>query len=181
MGPEHQGTIHLGCETMEQLHHSYLDATENRCSKLPLIEMTIPSSIDTTISPPGQHVINLFCQYTPYSVEGGWTSANKRAFCDDVFDLIERYCPGFKHSVIGEPDILTPVDLEEEFGLTGGSIMHGAMGLERIFFNRPFAEIADYRTPIRGLYMCGAGMHPGGGVMGAAGRNCARVINGGEF
>ena len=178
-GIEHEGTIHIGCESMESLHNAYQDAEyKNIVSKTPLIEMTIPSVLDNTLAPEGHHVINLFCQYTPYQPKDGeWNEESKRKLAKHIFRLIDDYAPNFSKSIIGEPDILTPKDLEVTFGLTGGNIFHGEMTLDRLFITRPVASGASYRVPgIKGLYLCGASTHPGGGVMGAAGRNCSRAV-----
>ncbi|XP_065828221.1 pyridine nucleotide-disulfide oxidoreductase domain-containing protein 2-like [Oscarella lobularis] len=169
-GPHLACTIHLGCETMASLHGAYLDAECGRASTVPLVEMTIPSVLDSTLAPPGKHVASLFVQYTPYAAT--WTDETKNAFADRVFDLIDVYAPGFTASVVGR-EVLTPPDLEAIFGLTGGNIFHGAMSLDQLYFARP-----AYRCPVKGLYLCGSGAHPGGGVMGAAGRNAALVVTG---
>uniref|UniRef100_A0ACD5WXE3 Uncharacterized protein n=1 Tax=Avena sativa TaxID=4498 RepID=A0ACD5WXE3_AVESA len=176
-GPEHMGTIHIGSESMEEIDIAYKEATGGVSSTRPVIEMTIPSVLDKTISPPGQHVINLFVQYTPYKLsEGNWQDSTvRRSFAERCFSLIDEYAPGFSSSVIGY-DMLTPPDLEREFGLTGGNIFHGAMGLDSLFLMRPAKGWSDYRTPVEGLYLCGSGAHPGGGVMGAPGRNAASVV-----
>ncbi|CAL9092311.1 unnamed protein product [Musa acuminata var. zebrina] len=176
-GPQHVGTIHIGCESMESIDIACKDALNGIPSRRPIIEMTIPSALDRTISPPGQHVINLFIQYTPYELtKGSWQDPNVReAFAQSCFSLIDEYAPGFSSSIIGY-DMLTPPDLEREFGLTGGNIFHGAMGLDSIFLMRPVKGWSDYRTPVKGLYLCGSGTHPGGGVMGAPGRNAASVV-----
>ncbi|XP_051214725.1 uncharacterized protein [Lolium perenne] len=176
-GPEHMGTIHIGSERMEEIDVAYKEATGGVSSTRPVIEMTIPSVLDKTISPPGQHVINLFVQYTPYTLsEGSWQDPTvRRSFAERCFSLIDEYAPGFSSSVIGY-DMLTPPDLEREFGLTGGNIFHGAMGLDSLFLMRPAKGWSDYRTPVKGLYLCGSGAHPGGGVMGAPGRNAALVV-----
>ncbi|KAJ1254994.1 hypothetical protein BS78_K301800 [Paspalum vaginatum] len=176
-GPEHMGTIHIGSESMDEIDLAYREAAGGTSSKRPVIEMTIPSVLDKTISPPGQHVINLFVQYTPYKLsEGSWQDSNVReAFAKRCFSLIDEYAPGFSSSVVGY-DMLTPPDLEREFGLTGGNIFHGAMGLDSLFLMRPVKGWSDYRTPVKGLYLCGSGAHPGGGVMGAPGRNAAAVV-----
>lgn len=176
-GPEHMGTIHIGSESMEEIDVAYREAADGISSKRPVIEMTIPSVLDKTISPPGQHVINLFVQYTPYKLsEGSWQDSNvRKAFAERCFSLIDEYAPGFSSSVVGY-DMLTPPDLEREFGLTGGNIFHGAMGLDSLFLMRPAKGWSDYRTPVKGLYLCGSGAHPGGGVMGAPGRNAAAVV-----
>lgn len=178
-GPEHEGTIHLNCESMEQLHRGFLDLEQRGATSTePLIEMTIPSAMDQTISPPGQHVVNLFVQYTPYApTKGPWDDAARAALARHVFASVDRYAPGFSDSVLGEPDVLTPPDLERVFGLTGGNIMHGSMSLDRLYFNRPAPGAAAHRVSgLAGLYLCGAGCHPGGGVMAAAGRNAATVV-----
>ena len=178
-GPEHEGTIHIGCESMESLHAAYRDAEYSKVpSMTPLVEMTLPSVLDPTLAPEGHHVVNLFTQYTPYTPsDGPWDQASKQEFSERIFGLIDQYAPGFSESIVGEPDILTPPDLEKTFGLTGGNIFHGEMTLDRLFITRPASSGASYRVPgVKGLYLCGAGTHPGGGVMGAAGRNCSRAV-----
>ncbi|XP_047952615.1 pyridine nucleotide-disulfide oxidoreductase domain-containing protein 2 isoform X2 [Salvia hispanica] len=175
-GPQHMGTIHIGAERMEEIESACLDSLNGIPSRRPIIEMTIPSALDKTISPPGKHVINLFIQYTPYKPsDGSWEDSEYRSsFAQRCFDLIEEYAPGFNSSIIGY-DMLTPPDLEREIGLTGGNIFHGAMGLDSLFLMRPVKGCSNYRTPVKGLYLCGSGAHPGGGVMGAPGRNAALV------
>lgn len=176
-GPQHVGTIHIGSESMDEIHSACQDAVNELPSRRPIIEMTIPSVLDKTISPPGKHVINLFIQYTPYKPsDGNWADAAYReSFANRCFSLIDEYAPGFSSSVIGY-DMLTPPDLEREIGLTGGNIFHGAMGLDSLFLMRPIKGWSSYRTPLRGLYLCGSGAHPGGGVMGAPGRNAALTV-----
>ncbi|KAJ6420081.1 hypothetical protein OIU84_030074 [Salix udensis] len=176
-GPQHVGTIHIGSESMEEIDSACQDAVNGVPSRRPVIEMTLPSVLDKTISPPGKHVINLFIQYTPYKPsDGSWgNTAYRESFAQKCFSLIEEYAPGFSTSIIGY-DMLTPPDLEREFGLTGGNIFHGAMGLDSLFLMRPVKGWSSYRTPLQGLYLCGSGTHPGGGVMGAPGRNAARVV-----
>lgn len=171
------GTIHIGSESMAEIDSAYRDALNGLPSQRPIIEMTIPSVLDRTISPPGKHVVNLFIQYTPYkTLEGSWQDpACRESFAQRCFALIDEYAPGFSSSVIGY-DMLTPPDLEREFGLTGGNIFHGAMALDSLFLMRPVKGWSNYRTPLQGLFMCGSGAHPGGGVMGAPGRNAARVV-----
>ncbi|XP_040999626.1 pyridine nucleotide-disulfide oxidoreductase domain-containing protein 2-like isoform X1 [Juglans microcarpa x Juglans regia] len=177
VGPHHTATIHIGSESMEEIGLACQDAWNGLPSRRPVMEMTIPSSLDKTISPPGKHVVSLFTQYTPYKpTDGSWEDPTYRElYAQRCFNLIDEYAPGFTSSVIGY-DMLTPPDLEREFGLTGGNIFHGAMGLDSLFLMRPVKQWSDHRTPIRGLYMCGSGSHPGGGVMGAAGRNAAYVV-----
>nr|XP_028950365.1 pyridine nucleotide-disulfide oxidoreductase domain-containing protein 2 isoform X2 [Malus domestica] len=176
-GPQHVGSIHIGSESMEEFQLAWQDAVNGLPSNRPVIEMTIPSVLDKTISPPGKHVINLFTQYTPYSPsDGHWgDTVYRELFAQKCFSLVDEYAPGFSSSIIGY-DMLTPPDLEREIGLTGGNIFHGAMGLDSLFLMRPVKGWSNYRTPLKGLYLCGSGTHPGGGVMGAPGRNAARVV-----
>jgi phytoene dehydrogenase-like protein len=174
-GPQHFGTVHL-CPDQDFIERAYDDAKYGSFSREPVVECTMPSSLDSTIVPPGKHLMSMFTQYAPYTLESGpWTDALRNEYADRCFDVVERYAPGFKDSVI-DRQILTPVDLEEKFGLTGGSIFQGAMPLHQLFAFRPVPGYAGYKTPIRGLYLCGAAAHPGGGVMGAAGWNAARVM-----
>ncbi|XP_008072148.1 pyridine nucleotide-disulfide oxidoreductase domain-containing protein 2 [Carlito syrichta] len=175
--PHHQCSIHLNCEDTLLLHQAFQDAMDGRPSRRPMIELCIPSSLDPTLAPPGCHVVSIFTQYTPYTLAGGkvWDEQERNAYADTVFDCIEAYAPGFKDSVVGR-DILTPPDLERIFGLPGGNIFHCAMSLDQLYFARPVPLHSGYRCPLRGLYLCGSGAHPGGGVMGAAGRNAAHVV-----
>jgi phytoene dehydrogenase-like protein len=175
-GPQHRGTVHI-VSTLDEIEGAYRDACAGKESERPVIEMTLPSSLDNSLAPPGKHVASLFVQYTPYRLAAGsWEEpGRKEAFADRVFRVIEEYAPGFTASVIAR-DVLSPLDLERVFGLTGGNIFHGSMGLDQLFWLRPAAGYARYRTPVEGLYLCGAGAHPGGGVLGAPGRNAARVV-----
>ncbi|XP_038188475.1 pyridine nucleotide-disulfide oxidoreductase domain-containing protein 2 [Arvicola amphibius] len=175
--PYHQCSIHLNCEDTLLLHQAFEDAKGGLPSQRPMIELCIPSSLDPTLAPPGCHVISLFTQYTPYTLAGGktWDEQEKNTYADKVFDCIEAYAPGFKSSVLAR-DILTPPDLERIFGLPGGNIFHGAMSLDQLYFARPVPQHSGYRCPVQGLYLCGSGAHPGGGVMGAAGRNAAHTV-----
>ncbi|XP_003497835.1 pyridine nucleotide-disulfide oxidoreductase domain-containing protein 2 [Cricetulus griseus] len=175
--PHHQCSIHLNCEDTLALHQAFEDAKDGLPSQRPMIELCIPSSLDPTLAPPGCHVVSLFTQYTPYTLAGGkiWDEQEKNNYADKVFDCIEAYAPGFKSSVLAR-DILTPRDLERIFGLPGGNIFHGAMSLDQLYFARPVPQHSGYRCPIQGLYLCGSGAHPGGGVMGAAGRNAAHEV-----
>ncbi|KAI4385146.1 hypothetical protein MLD38_003204 [Melastoma candidum] len=176
-GPQHLGTIHIGSERMDEIDIACQESVNGFPSSRPIIEMTIPSVLDQTLCPPGKHVINLFIQYTPYNPsDGSWTDpAYRNSFANRCFSLIDEYAPGFSSSIIGY-DMLTPPDLEREIGLTGGNIFHGAMGLDALFLMRPVKGWSNYRTPVPGLYLCGSGAHPGGGVMGAPGRNAAQLV-----
>jgi phytoene dehydrogenase-like protein len=177
-GPQHRGTVHL-CPDQDFIERAYDDAKFGRMSAEPIVECTMPSSLDPTVAPPGKHLMSMFTQYAPYRLNGsGWSTASRNEYADRCFDVVEKYAPGFKASVI-DRQILTPVDLEETFGLTGGSIFQGAMPLHQLFMFRPVPGYASYNTPVKNLYLCGAAAHPGGGVMGAAGWNAARVMLGG--
>ncbi len=175
-GPQHRGTIHI-CPTLDYIEEAYDDAKYGRPARNPILECTIPSAVDPTVAPPGKHLMSMFIQYFPYALRDGDADvqAEKECFADRCFDVLEEYAPGFKASVISR-QVLAPVDLERRFGLTGGNIMQGAMTLSSLSFMRPLPGYADYRTPIRNLYLCGAATHPGGGVMGACGYNAAREI-----
>lgn len=175
--PHHQCTIHVNCESTDLIHSGFADAQAGRFSQKPMIEMVIPSSLDPTIAPPGCHCVLLFTQYTPYKLSDGkeWDDQTRNDYADTVFDIIEQYAPGFRKSVIGR-DILTPPDLERIFGLTGGNIFHGSMSKDQLYMFRPTSALSNYRSPIAGLYLCGSGAHPGGGVMGSAGRLAAQTV-----
>jgi phytoene dehydrogenase-like protein len=175
-GPQHRGTVHL-CPDQDYIEHAYDDAKYGRPSERPVLECTLPSAVDPSVAPPGQHLMSMFVQYAPYKLrEGNWDDL-KEKFADRCFDIVEEYAPGFKRSVIAR-QVLSPLDLERTFNLTGGNIFQGAMSLNQLFFLRPVVGYADYRTPIRGLFLCGSAAHPGGGVIGAAGLNAAREILG---
>ena len=173
-GPQHRGTVHL-CPDQDFIERAYDDAKYGKPSREPVVECTIPSALDPTVAPPGQHLMSMFVQYAPYALRDGTWEERKDAFADACFDFVERYAPGFKRSVLAR-QVLSPVDLERTFNLTGGNIFQGAMSLHQLFMFRPIPGYAGYRTPIAGLYLCGSAAHPGGGVMGAAGRNAAREM-----
>jgi phytoene dehydrogenase-like protein len=174
-GPHHRGTIHIS-PTMDYIERAYDNAKYGCPSEYPIIEATIPSVLDDTLAPPGKHVMSMFTQYFPYKLASGLSlQEEKEKYAERCFDLMNEYAPNFRRSVIGR-QVLSPADLERRFGLTGGNIMQGTMSLSSLSFMRPVPGYADYRTPVRGLYMCGAATHPGGGVMGACGYNAAREI-----
>ncbi|MEE9607535.1 MAG: NAD(P)/FAD-dependent oxidoreductase [Myxococcota bacterium] len=174
-GPEHAGTIHLGATSLEALEASFRAAQAGNLPERPMIELTLPSALDASLAPEGRHVASLFIQHVPYALVGTTWEAERDRFADRVFALVEEVAPGFTRSVL-QREVLAPPDLERVFGLSGGNIFHGAMSLDRLLFMRPLPGWSRYRTPLRGLYLCGAGTHPGGGVMGACGRNAAREI-----
>ncbi|HWP34852.1 MAG TPA: NAD(P)/FAD-dependent oxidoreductase [Thermodesulfobacteriota bacterium] len=173
-GPHHRGTIHI-CPDLEYIERAYDDAKYGRPSAAPVLECTIPSVVDPTVAPPGRHLMSIFVQYAPYALrEGSWEGL-REAFADRCFALLDEYAPNFSRSVVAR-QVLTPVDLERIFNLTGGNIFQGAMIPSQLFSFRPVPGYASYRTPVRGLYLCGAAAHPGGGVTGVPGRNAAREI-----
>ncbi len=175
-GPHHRGTIHI-CPDQDYIEHAYDDAKYGRPSARPVLECTIPSVVDPSVAPPGRHLMSMFVQYAPYRLrEGSWDDL-REPFADRCFDLLDEYAPNFKRSVLAR-QVLTPLDLERTFNLTGGNIFQGAMTPSQLFSFRPVPGWARYRTPIRGLYLCGAAAHPGGGVMGTPGLNAAREILG---
>ncbi|MEO1993761.1 MAG: NAD(P)/FAD-dependent oxidoreductase, partial [Planctomycetaceae bacterium] len=154
---------------------AYEAASKGMPSARPIVEMTIPTSVDSSLAPDGHHILSLFVQYAPYALESGNWDDQKDAFADRCLNEIARYAPNVPGSVLHR-QVLSPVDLERVYGLTGGNIFQGAMSLNQLFSLRPVAGWGDYRTPIRGLYVCGSAAHPGGGVMGACGRNAAGEI-----
>ena len=174
-GPEHSGTIHIGASSLDELDAAFEAARRGQLPERPLIELTLPSAIDPSLAPPGRYVASMFIQYAPYTLEGSTWQTERERFADRVFALVDEVAPGFSSSVIHR-EVLAPPDLERIFALTGGNIFHGAMSLDRLFFMRPVPDYSRHQTPVRGLYLCGAGTHPGGGVMGACGRNAAGVI-----
>jgi len=175
-GPQHHGTIHI-CPDRTYIEKAYDRAKYGYISDHPVIEATMPSALDDTLAPPGQHVMSMFTQYFPYTLapDAGTLEENKRRYAERCIDIMTEYAPNFRRSVL-HYQVLAPADLEATFGLTGGNIMQGAMSPSSLFFMRPLPGYADYRTPVAGLYLCGAATHPGGGVMGACGFNAAREI-----
>ena len=173
-GPQHKATMHL-CPSVEYIERAWDDAKYGRPSRSPLIEMTIPTMYDPSLAPPDHHIMGIFLQYAPYTLKDTDWDIEREPYSQRILDVIEEYCPNIREVVI-EHQALTPLDLERRFGITGGNIFHGEMSLDQMFVMRPLAGWARYRTPIHGLYLCGSGAHPGGGVMGAPGHNAAREI-----
>ena len=158
------------------MDQAYLDAKAGGWSKRPIVEMLIPSTLDDSLAPPGQHVASLFCQHVaPVLPNDASWDAHREEVADVMIDLVNSHAPNFKAAVLGR-QIMSPLDLERTFGLIGGDIFHGALSLDQLFSARPMLGHADYRGPLKGLYMCGSGTHPGGGVTGAPGHNAAREI-----
>jgi phytoene dehydrogenase-like protein len=162
--------------SLEYMDQAYLDAKASGWSKRPIIEMLIPSTLDETLAPQGRHVASLFCQHVaPVLPDGASWDAHRETVADLMIDLVNTHAPNFKAAVLGR-QIMSPLDLERTFGLIGGDIFHGALSLDQMFSARPMLGHGDYRGPVPGLYMCGSGTHPGGGVTGAPGHNCAREV-----
>jgi phytoene dehydrogenase-like protein len=173
---EHHGAGIIIAPSLRYMEQAYFDARAAGWSRRPIVEMVIASALDDSLAPPGRHVASLFCQHVAPDLPDGssWDDHRDRV-ADLMIDTVDAYAPNFKNSVLGR-QIFTPLDLERTFGLVAGDIFHGALDLGQIFSARPVLGYADYRAPIPGLYMCGAGTHPGGGVTGAPGHNAAREI-----
>jgi phytoene dehydrogenase-like protein len=173
-GPQHRATMHI-CPSIDYIERAWDAAKYGQPSPSPLLELTVPTMYDPSLAPAGKHIMGIFLQYAPYTLKGATWDQLREPFGDRVLQLIGEYAPGFE-SLVEHRQILTPLDLERQFGLTGGNIFHGEMSLDQMFVMRPLAGSARYRTPVKGLYLCGSGTHPGGGVMGAPGYNAAREI-----
>ena len=173
---EHHQSGIIIAPSLAYMEQAYFDARTYGCSRAPIVEMLIPSTVDDSLAPRGNHVASLFCQHFAPELPGGldWDGIREDA-ADHVIDTVTRYAPNFKGAVLGR-SILSPLDLEREFGLTGGDIFHGALTLDQLWNARPVLGYADYRAPVKALYLCGAGTHPGGGVSGIPGYNAAREI-----
>lgn len=162
--------------SLSYMERAWFDARRHGWSREPIIEMLVPSTLDDSLAPRGAHVASLFCQHVAPELPGGasWDE-HREAVADLMIETVDRYAPNFRRSVLGR-QIFSPLDLERTFGLIGGDIFHGALSLDQLFSARPMLGYASYRGPLRGLYMCGSGAHPGGGVTGAPGHNAAREI-----
>ena len=170
-----RGDLHV-TDTIEMMERAYDDWKNGRWSRAPYIDMLIPSQIDPTMAPQGKHYMSVFVQYCPYELaEGPWTDERRKAFGDTVIETIARQSPDFKRLIL-HAEVRTPWDFENEVGLTEGNIFQGELTLDQLLFNRPLPGWAQYRTPVRGVYLCGSSAHPGGGVMGAPGANAARAV-----
>ncbi len=173
--PNIKGDLHF-TDSIEKMERAYDDWKDGHFSRDPFQDMMIPTMIDPTMAPPGKHFMSCFVQYAPPKIEGrDWTDADRDAFGATCIDQIEKYAPGFKNSIL-HVEVRTPRELEAEVGLTDGNIFQGELTFDQLLFNRPVPGCAQYRSPIRDLWMCGSSTHPGGGVMGAPGRNAAAEI-----
>jgi phytoene dehydrogenase-like protein len=174
VGAHHRGAFSIS-PSVDYLERAYDDAKYGEFSRRPYMDIVFPSMIDPEMAPPGRHVASIFVQYVPYHVNGGWTDAKREAFGDAVVDTLAEYAPNLKSAILHR-QVLTPADIEEKIGLSEGNIFQGELALQQLFFLRPAARWASYRTPIRGYYQCGSSTHPGGGVMGAPGKLAAQCI-----
>src|SRR5580704_13661959 len=175
LAEHHQSGIIIA-PTLDYMDQAFTDARRFGWSRAPIVEMLIPSTVDDSLAPPGAHVASLFCQHVaPHFADGTSWDEHRETVADLMIDTVETYAPGFKASVIARQS-LSPLDLERMFGLPRGDIFHGAMTLDQLFSARPMLGFADYRMPVPGLYLCGSGAHPGGGVTGAPGHNAAQAV-----
>jgi len=174
-GDHHTAGIILA-PSLAYMEQAYRDCVHSGWSRMPIIEVVIPSTLDDSLAPSGAHVASLFCQHvTPQFADGSTWDQHRETVADLMIDTVEAYAPGFKASVIARQS-LSPLDLERIFGLPNGDIFHGAMTLDQLFSARPMLGFADYHMPVAGLYLCGSGAHPGGGVTGAPGHNAAQAV-----
>lgn len=174
--PHHRGTIHF-CDSMDEIERAFDDAKSGRPSDRPIVEMCLPSVVDPSLAPPGRHLASLFVQYAPYDRSDGkdWNEQTEREFAERAFAVVSEYAPNW-NAIVDDYQVLTPPGLEKRFGMTGGNIFHGEMTLDQLAFLRPARALSRYRTPVQGLYLCGSGVHPGGGVMGAPGYLAAKTV-----
>ncbi|MBI4408939.1 MAG: NAD(P)/FAD-dependent oxidoreductase [Gemmatimonadetes bacterium] len=173
-GAHLRGAISIS-PSVAYLERAYEDAKYGEFSRRPYLDVMLPSMIDPGMAPPGKHVMSIFVQYAPYHVNGGWTDASRDAFGDAVIDTLAEYAPNLRSTIIHR-QVLTPLDIERATGLSEGNIFQGELALQQLFFLRPAPAWAQYRTPVENVYQCGAGTHPGGGIMGASGRLAALRI-----
>ena len=171
---ELSGRIHIGPD-IDYLERAFDAAKYGDFSPKPFMEVTIPTLIDPSLAPSGAHVMSIHAQFAPYKLQNGDWDSRREELGDAIVDALAEYAPNLKELIVGRR-VLTPLDLERIFGLTGGHIHHGEMSLDQLFAFRPFIGAAQYRTPVKGLYLCGAGTHPGGGVTGAPGFNASREV-----
>ena len=171
VGPHLRGAVSIS-PSVDYLERAYDDGKYGEFSRRPYMDIVIPSMIDPGMAPPGKHVMSIFAQYAPYDLNGGWTDARREAFGDAVIDTLAEYAPNIRGAILHR-QVVTPADIERVVGLSEGNIFQGELTLQQLFFLRPAPEWARYRTPVDGLYQCGSGTHPGGGVMGGPGRLAA--------
>jgi len=173
-GPHLRGAFSIS-PSVDYLEHAYDDAKYGEISRRPYMDIIMPSMLDPSMAPPGKHVMSIFVQYAPYHLNGGWNDARREELGNTVVSTLAEYAPNLPNAILHR-QVITPADIERIVGLSEGNIFQGELSLQQMFFLRPAPAWARYRTPIRGLFQCGSGTHPGGGVMGAAGRNAAMAI-----
>jgi len=164
----------LWAPSPEHIERAYNHAKYGEFSPAPMLEITVPTLADAALAPPGSHVLSVVAQYAPYQLAGGWAAGRAR-FTDLLIDTLATLAPGLRAQV-RHAELLTPADIEREFRISGGHWHHAELALDQFFMLRPVPGVAQYRAPVGGLYLCGAGCHPGGGVMGIPGRNAARQV-----
>jgi phytoene dehydrogenase-like protein len=174
VGPHLRGAFSIS-PSIDYLERAYDDAKYGEISRQPYMDIIIPSMLDPGMAPPGKHVMSIFVQYAPYHLNGGWTDARREQLGDAVVNTLAEYAPNIRSAILHR-QVVTPADIERVVGLTEGNIFQGELSLQQMFFLRPAPAWARYQTPIAGLWQCGSGTHPGGGVMGASGRNAAQAI-----
>jgi phytoene dehydrogenase-like protein len=174
VGPHLRGAISIS-PSVDYLERAYDEAKYGEFSRRPYMDIVIPSMIDPAMAPPGKHVMSIFVQYAPYHLNGGWTEARREALGDAVIDTLAEYAPNIRGAILHR-QVVTPADVERTVGISEGNIFHGELTLQQLFFLRPAPAWARYRTPVEGLWQCGSGTHPGGGVMGGPGRLAALEI-----
>jgi phytoene dehydrogenase-like protein len=173
--PHHASGI-IMAPSLDFMDRAFTTARELGWSREPIVEMLIPSTVDDTLAPPGQHVASLFCQHFRYALPSGRTWDDEREHAADaVIDQVARFSPNFRDLIVGRRS-LAPLDLERDLGLVGGDIFHGKLSLNQLFSARPMLGHGNYRMPVKGVYLCGSGAHPGGGVTGMPGHNAAREV-----
>jgi phytoene dehydrogenase-like protein len=173
LGPQHPEFIIN--PSIDYLHRAWDDALSGSWSTNPMMDCVIPTTKDSSLAPPGRHILTCFVQYAPYQLQDASWDQEREKFADRVVEILGNYAPNLPGAVL-ERQVITPADMERDFGLLGGNIFHGEMTLDQLFFLRPASQAGSYRTPVTGLYLGGSGTHPGGGVMGAPGRNAARAV-----
>jgi phytoene dehydrogenase-like protein len=169
-----RGRIHVGPE-IDYLERAFDESKYGNFSPHPYLEVAIPSLTDSSLAPAGKHVMSVYMQFAPYKLKGTDWNAQRAALGDAVIRKLAEYAPGLTDLIAGQ-QIITPKDLEDTYGLTGGHIFHGELALDQFFTMRPLLDWARYRTPIQNLYLCGSGTHPGAGLTGGSGANAAREI-----
>jgi len=170
-GPHLRGSISIS-PSMDYLERAYDEAKYGQFSSRPYMDVLIPSTIDPSMAPPGKHVMSIFVQYAPYHLKDSTWEEQREAFGDTVIDTLTEYAPNLKNAIIGR-QVVSPWDMEQKIGLTEGNIFHGELTLDQLFFLRPVAGWAQFKTPLENFFLCGSGAHPGGGVMGAPGKLAA--------